>query len=280
MNARQMDEIRKAVRENYAKVAQSGRMEGCGCGSEAPVAVVVSKSCCGSDTETKTEVPVEDISRKIGYSEEDLAGMPEGANMGLGCGNPQQIASLKEGETVLDLGAGGGFDAFLAARQVGEKGKVIGVDMTPDMLSKARMNAEKLGLKNVDFRLGEIEHLPIADNSVDAIISNCVINLSPDKNSVFREAFRVLKPGGRLAVSDVVALKELPEEIKNDIALLSGCVSGAASVKELEKMLTDAGFKDVSVTPKGISKILVADWAPGTGLDSYVDSADIKGVKP
>jgi len=278
MNPDQMDEIRRAVRENYAKVALEGNPGGCGCSPE-PV-ISTSSSCCGGSSVSEYEAPLEEITEKIGYSKEDQEGMPEGANMGLGCGNPQQIASLKAGETVLDLGAGGGFDAFLAARQVGEKGSVIGVDMTAEMLAKARRNAVKLGLSNVEFRLGEIERLPVADNSVDVIISNCVINLSPDKNAVFREAFRVLKPGGRLAVSDVVALKEMPDDIKNDIALLSGCVSGAAGVEELEKMLTDAGFKDVLIEPKNKSKILIADWAPGRGIEDYVDSADIKGVKP
>ena len=174
---------------------------------------------------------------KLGYSKEDLAGVPDGANMMLGCGNPLALASVKPGETVVDLGCGGGFDCFLAAKEVGETGRVIGVDMTSDMITKARRNVEKIQTKNVEFRLGEIEHLPIADNTADIIMSNCVINLSPDKMSVYRDAYRVLKPGGRLAISDVVATAPLPDDIKNNLALLSACIGGAATIKDTEEML-------------------------------------------
>lgn len=222
--------IRKVVREGYARIAKQG--DPC-C---APA-----NSCCGSPDSA------EDISKKIGYTEEELKSAPEGSNLGLGCGNPVALASLKEGETVLDLGAGAGFDCFLAANKVGKKGKVIGVDMTPEMIEKARENVEKGGYDNVEFRLGEIENLPVADNSVDTIISNCVINLAPDKRKVFMEAFRVIKPGGRLMISDIVLLKELPEEIMNSIEAYVGCVSGAILRNEYIKAIEEAGFQDVEV---------------------------------
>jgi ubiquinone/menaquinone biosynthesis C-methylase UbiE len=200
--------------------------------------------------------------------------------MGLGCGNPQAIAALQPGETVLDLGSGGGFDCFLAARQVGETGWVIGVDMTPEMIRKARANAKKGGFTNVEFRLGEIEHLPVADRSVDVIISNCVINLSPDKSAVFQEAFRVLKPGGRLAIADIVATAALPEDIRNDLALRAGCVGGAASMDEIETFLREAGFRQIRVQPKDASRELIREWAPGRRVEDYVISATIEAVKP
>ena len=200
--------------------------------------------------------------------------------MGLGCGNPQAIAALKTGETVLDLGSGGGFDCFLAAKQVGSTGRVIGVDMTADMVAKARANASKLEAKNVEFRLGEIEHLPVADNTVDVILSNCVINLSPDKGAVFQDAFRVLKPGGRLAISDVVKILPLPAALENDFAALTGCVSGAASVETIRALLRVAGFVDVQVKVKEESREFIRDWLPGSGAESYVASATIEAVKP
>jgi len=260
------DKIRQHVRASYAEVAQRDEA-GEACGEES--------SCCGV-----SEGPIGLFSTRFGYSEADVDNVPEGADMGLGCGNPRAIASLQEGETVVDLGSGGGFDAFLAAREVGESGLVIGVDMTPDMLSKARNNAVKGGYPNTDFRLGEIEHLPVADNSVDVIISNCVINLSPNKPQVFREAFRVLKSGGRLAISDVVASIELPEEIKNDPILYSGCMAGASEVGLLEEMIAEAGFEQIRIAPKDSSKEFIKDWAPGKGVEEYVLSATIEAVKP
>lgn len=262
MNDVKHDEIRQAVREQYGRVAES---DGCGCGP----------SCCGS---TPTAAGV--LSQGLGYSAADTLHVPEGANMGLGCGNPQAIADLKAGETVLDLGSGGGFDCFLAARQVGETGHVIGVDMTPSMISKARANAEKGNYRNVEFRLGEIENLPVADGTADVIISNCVINLSPNKQQVFTEAFRALKPGGRLAISDVVAFAELPEEIKHDLALFTGCMAGASLISEVEAMLQAAGFQQIRILPKDESKEFIRDWAPGQPVTDYVVSATIEAIKP
>jgi ubiquinone/menaquinone biosynthesis C-methylase UbiE len=200
--------------------------------------------------------------------------------MGLGCGNPQAIANLTPGETVLDLGSGGGFDCFLAARQVGKSGHVIGVDMTPAMVSKARANAEQAGYSNVEFRLGEIEHLPVADGTVNVILSNCVINLSPDKARVFRDCFRVLKPGGRLAISDVVAFADIPAHIQEDMALLTGCMAGASLISDLEEMLAAAGFVDVRIAPKEESKSFIREWAPGTPVTDYVVAATIEALKP
>jgi len=231
-----MSDIREVVRERYGRIAADAPAEGC-CGGG---------SSCGST-----------ITLDIGYSEKELSQIPEGANLGLGCGNPQGIAALSPGETVLDLGSGGGIDCFLAAQQVGDTGKVIGVDMTPEMLARARANAAKSGVRNVEFRLGEIEHLPVSDKSVDVILSNCVVNLSPDKPAVFREAFRVLKPGGRLAISDMVAKGPLPEEVRNNLDSYTGCIGGAAEISEIEKMLSAAGFVDVRIAPKAASRDLV-----------------------
>jgi SAM-dependent methyltransferase len=200
--------------------------------------------------------------------------------MGLGCGNPQAIAALQPGEVVLDLGAGGGFDCFLAAKRVGKKGRVIGVDMTPDMVSKARLNATKAKATNVEFRLGEIEHLPVADGEVDVIISNCVINLSPDKAAVLREAFRVLRKGGRIAISDVVATAKMPRALAKDVAALTGCVAGAAQVDDLRAMLADAGFKGIDVDVSEESRAFIREWFPGTGAEKVVASAKITARKP
>ncbi len=228
---------------------------------------------CGCGTTSTSSV-------QLGYSSEELATAPQGADLGLGCGNPQAIAALRPGETVLDLGSGGGLDCFLAARQVGPGGRVIGVDMTPEMVARARQNARTVALANVDFRLGEIEHLPVADTSVDVILSNCVINLAADKKAVYREAFRVLKPGGRLAISDVVARAELPVEIKNDLALWSSCAAGALTVAELAAVLAEAGFAAVRITPNPQSAAFIKDWAPGRGLEDLLASAAITAVKP
>ncbi|MQY73368.1 MAG: arsenite methyltransferase, partial [Dehalococcoidia bacterium] len=207
------------------------------------------QTCCGSGDATRT------VSKAIGYTEKEMDSVPDDANLGLGCGNPIALASLIEGETVLDLGSGAGFDCFLAANRVGKGGKVIGVDMTPEMIEKARENAEKGGYQNVEFRLGEIESLPAADNSIDIIISNCVVNLSPDKKKVFREAFRVLKPGGRLMVSDIVLLKELPDFIRKSVAAYVGCISGALMKAEYLATITEAGFQEVQVLDEAIFPI-------------------------
>jgi arsenite methyltransferase len=215
----------------------------------------------------------------LGYTEADLASVPEGADMGLGCGNPQAIAALLPGETVLDLGSGGGFDAFLAARQVGPKGRVIGVDMTVDMVSKARANAEKIATTNVEFRLGEIEHLPVADATIDAILSNCVVNLSPDKGAVFREGHRVLKPGGRLVISDVALTKDLPPAMNEQLLALVGCVSGAIRVEAIEALLREAGFVEIRVAPRPESRAFIRDWMPGSGIEDHVTSVTIEARK-
>jgi len=224
-------DIKKAVRENYAKVASSNS---CCCGSS-------SVSCCPQPGMEK------EISLGIGYLKEDMEKVPEGSNLGLGCGNPVALASIKEGETVLDLGSGAGFDCFLAAEKVGPLGKVIGVDMTPEMINKAKENAKKGGYENVEFKLGEIEDLPVEDNSIDLIISNCVVNLSPDKDKVFKESFRVLKPGGRIMVSDLVLAKELPDFIKDDMAAYVSCISGAVIKDNYLESIKKAGFEDIKI---------------------------------
>jgi arsenite methyltransferase len=232
------------------------------------------KPACADDCCTSTDAA------DLGYSAEDAAAAPEAANLGLGCGNPLAIASLKEGQVVVDLGSGAGFDCFLAARAVGKRGRVIGVDMTHEMLSKARQNAQKNGFTNVEFRLGEIEALPVADNSVDVIISNCVINLSPEKQRVFNEAFRVLKSGGRLAIADMVATAPLPDDIKANWAAYTGCMAGASQIAELERMLQASGFKDIKIGPKDSSRSFIREWLPGKRIEDYLVSAAIEAVKP
>lgn len=216
----------------------------------------------------------------MGYSPADVAAAPEASNLGLGCGNPVAIASLKPGQTVLDLGSGAGFDCFLAAEAVGPSGRVIGVDMTHEMLAKARANATKDGFDNVEFRLGEIEALPVADASVDVIISNCVINLSPEKQRVFHEAYRVLKPGGRLAIADMVASAPLPEDVKGDWAAYTGCMAGASQISDLEMMLAAAGFIAVRISPKDASKTFIREWLPGSQIEAYLVSATMEARKP
>jgi len=259
LNPNPDDTVRQAVRDRYARIAQGQSASCCGGGS----------ACCDPGDAAAASVA-------LGYSAEELAAVPEGANLGLGCGNPQAIAALRPGETVLDLGSGAGFDCFLAARQVGPQCRVIGVDMTPAMLDKARANAQEGGHSNVEFRLGEIEHLPLADAGVDVILSNCVINLSPDKAQVFREARRVLKPGGRLAVSDVVALHPLPAVLRSDLEAWGGCVSGAATVAEIEGWLREAGFQEVRVVVSETSRAFIREWFPGSGAEDHVASAVIE----
>jgi arsenite methyltransferase len=282
MKTRDNEEIRKTVRDRYGKIARLGTKVS---------TLIPALSCCGeqgiSDTKRSPtsccgapELTPEQMSKAMGYSRDDLENTPDGANLGLGCGNPVALASLKPGETVVDLGSGGGFDCFLAANEVGKNGKVIGVDMTPDMISKARKSAQDANIDNVEFRLGEIEHLPVADNSVDIIMSNCVINLSPDKQSVYKDAFRALKPGGRMAILDILATRELPAEVKNDLALHSACVGGAATVESTVTMLEQAGFRDIIIDVKEESRKIINEWMPGSNPGDYIVSAYIEAKKP
>lgn len=257
------EKVREFIRNNYSKVAVKGSTGGC-----------CSTGCCCDGTKDINESSVQ-----LGYTQSDISSVLPASNMGLGCGNPIAIAAIKEGETVLDLGSGGGFDCFLARAQVGETGHVIGVDMTPEMIALARDNAQKNGYPNVEFRLGEIEHLPVADASVDVIISNCVVNLSLDKAQVFTEAYRVLKPGGRLSISDVVATAELPEQIKQDLAMMAGCIAGAEFVGNIKIMLQNASFNDIKMTPKDNSKEIISSWAPGKNLEDFVASYIIEAIK-
>ena len=269
----QPDTIRTAVRERYGSIARkddAAGQEGSSCCSPAPTKA---GACCGGTVTT------DDYSTALGYSADEQAAVPAGSNLGLGCGNPIAAARLQPGEVILDLGSGAGFDCFLAAAEVGPTGKVVGVDMTSDMLLKARRNAEKGNYTNVEFRLGEIEYLSLADASVDVIISNCVINLSPDKPQVFREAFRVLKPGGRLCISDVVTAAPLSEEIRRDLALHCGCLAGASVVDELDAALGAAGFSAVRIQPKDESRQFIKEWAPGLQLEEVIVSALIEAEK-
>ncbi len=260
MSAASQDDIRAEVRLKYGQIAER-EVSGC---------------CGPSDCGTTGSVS----STSMGYSSEERTAAPDGADLGLGCGNPQLFASLKHGETVLDLGSGGGFDCFLAAQSVGKSGRVIGVDMTPEMIALSRRNAREAIVGNVQFRLGEIEHLPVADDSVDVVISNCVINLSPDKKQVFSDVFRVLKPGGRLAISDIVATAELPEEMHRDLALYVGCVAGASPASEIQSILHGAGFIDIEIRANEDSRSLIREWAPDSNVDQYVASAMIEATKP
>ena len=256
------DAIRQLVRENYAKIAGAFG------------------ACCNADARTSCCSGAETDAHRIGYSNAQIESVPEAATMGLGCGNPQAIAGLKPGETVLDLGSGAGFDCFLAARAVGETGRVIGVDMTAGMVRKAKTNAKKAGIGNVSFRAGEIERLPVADGTVDVIMSNCVINLSPEKEAVFREAYRVLKPGGRLAISDVVAVRPLPASMLADHQLHCACIGGAALVADIRKILEMTGFEKIGITLVDSSRDLINEWAPGKNAQNYVVSAFIQAIKP
>lgn len=252
------DDVKKAVREGYGKIAEN--KTSC-CSPMSP--------CCGNSSAKI----ITDVSKNVGYIDDDLASVPEGANLGLGCGNPVALASLKKGETVLDLGSGAGVDCFLAAKRVGETGRVIGVDMTPEMLKRARENAKKGNYKNVEFRLGEIESLPVEDNHVDAIISNCVVNLSPDKDAVFKEAFRVLKPGGRLMVSDIVLLKKLPDPVKKSISAYIGCLAGAAMKEEYLNAIKAAGFTDVKIISESVYPVELA--ASNPAAKDIMDAGDV-----
>jgi arsenite methyltransferase len=262
------EEVRKMVRKGYAKIAKT------------------EKSCCGCDSE---------VSESIGYSRAELESVPKGADLNLGCGNPVALASLREGETVVDLGSGGGLDCFLAANKVGSKGRVIGVDMTPEMLEKARANCSRSGYANVEFRLGEIENLPVADNTADVVISNCVINLSPEKQRVFNEAFRVLKPGGRLMISDMVLLKKIPEEVRQSVLAYIGCISGAEMKSTYTQMIADSGFIEVKVveekrlkpeqilsdaTARALMTELKLDREQAEEIVSSVASLRISAIKP
>ena len=261
---------REAVRERYARIATEERENDAG--------------CCSSDDSCRspTEAPglIDETARTLGYSDAELSSVAEGANLGLGCGNPQAIASLDTGESVLDLGSGAGFDCFLAAQEVGATGRVIGVDMTPEMVEKARENARQNGSGNVEFRLGEIEHLPVSDDSVDVTISNCVVNLSPDKPQVFNEAFRVLRPGGRLAISDVVLTAEVPSEVRADPDSVAACVAGASTIDRLETILTEAGFESVTISPKDDSDEFIRDWDDECDVSAFLVSAAITARKP
>lgn len=268
--------LRNAVRERYRSIATGETTltgdgdTSCCCSKEDQSSL--QQSGCASSVDTQA--------RTLGYTAADIAAVPEGANLGLGCGNPVAIASLRPGQTILDLGSGAGFDAFLAAREVGLSGRVIGIDMVPEMISKARENARKGGFSQIEFRLGEIEALPVADATIDVIISNCVINLCPDKRPVYREAFRVLKPGGRLVVSDVVSREELADPVKKDLALYSGCLSGATPLTELKKILTEAGFIDIDIRPKTNSSEIITSWESKRGFEQKVFAAEVTARKP
>lgn len=267
------DKVHQIVKETYGQTAREAQeptlTQSCCCGPAAP-----GPSCC--DTALSTP----ELSQLLGYSQEEMDALPELANLGLGCGNPGAIAALREGETVLDLGSGAGIDCFLSARKVGPMGQVIGIDMTDDMLALANSNAVKGDYTNVEFRKGQIEKMPVEDEEVDVIISNCVVNLSPDKEAVYREAFRVLRPGGRLAISDIVASIELPEQIRNDARLLAACVAGAETKADLEAILYKVGFQKIRIQPKDSSGKLIQEWAPGSHLENFIFSAYIEAVKP
>lgn len=260
------ENVKRGVRSAYGKVAESNEKKG-SCGN--------SRSCCGISSKKD-----DNYSKELGYSQNELDSVPEGSNMGLGCGNPNAIASLQPGEVVLDLGAGGGFDAFLASERVGPLGKVYGVDMTPEMVSQSRDYAQKNGIQNVEFLLGEIEHLPLPDHSIDVIISNCVVNLSTNKSRVFQESYRVLKEDGRIAISDIVALKPLPKEMVANEELYCNCISGAITIDEIKSLLSKAGFVNITIEVDERSRMYIKDWVPGSNSENYVVSAKIQATKP
>ena len=292
------ERTRDMIREGYTQIAQSGVFVGEGSAAvrDKLAGGGQSSGCCGGGSCCgPTTISVDDLAEQVGYERGELEALPGGANMGLSCGNPTAIAALREGEVVLDLGAGGGFDVFLAGPRVGASGRAIGVDMTPEMVSKARANVahyrEATGLDNVEFRLGEIEHLPVADASVDVVISNCVLNLSTDKSRAWREMFRVLKPGGRVAVSDIALLKALPDEAKRTVEDWVGCVAGAVLVEDLRALMADAGFEGIELTPKAdyVDAMMragdplytrLAGILPGGSPADYITSADIRARRP
>jgi SAM-dependent methyltransferase len=269
------DKIKNDVRQTYAKISYSDRanenVQESSCCSNSNSSL--ESSCCGTSGNSN------EISKQLGYSEDELDRVPEGSNLGLGCGNPQTIASIKKGETVLDLGSGAGFDAFLAVDKVGDTGKVIGVDMTPEMINKANENAKKRNFTNVEFKLGEIEDISLENNTVDVVISNCVVNLSPNKSKVYDEAFRVLKNGGRLAISDIVSKQQMTDEMKQDSGAYCACISGASSVSEIENMLKKSGFEDIKIEPKSDSSKFIKNWSDKFTSENYVVSASITASK-
>ena len=258
------EQVTKTVLENYTKIAR-GEVMGCG---------------CGCTPEADGSLTLKSYAQELGYTNDELAHLPDGANLGLGCGNPRLLADFKVGEIVLDLGSGGGVDCFNAAHAVGDTGHVIGVDMTPDMLIKSREHAANAKMSNVEFRLGEIENLPVANNEIDVIISNCVINLSTRKKRVYSEMFRVLKHGGRLAISDIVALQELPQKLQNNVEMISACVGGAQIIGGIEAMLKEIGFQNIRVEPMDGAREVIASWFPHIGIENYVTSASIMAIKP
>jgi len=265
---RDPEEARKLVRERYGAIATAGT----DCCGDVGVDVDDGGCCDGSEGATGSE--------RLGYETDDIASVADGADLGLGCGNPKAFAEMAPGETVLDLGSGAGFDCFLAAREVSPDGRVIGVDMTPEMVSKARENVAKNDVDNVEFRLGEISHLPVADTTVDVVISNCVVNLAPEKRLVFDDAYRVLRPGGRVAISDVVRTAPFPDDVRTDPDSLTGCVAGASTVADLEAMLDSAGFEAIEIAPKDESTEFISDWDADRDLGDYLVSATIEARKP
>jgi len=265
------DEQRRIVRERYGDIATG--VEDCCAPDDAD-------GCCDGSATDQAAADPDATARQLGYDDGAVGTVDGDANLGLGCGNPQAIAALDAGETVLDLGSGAGFDCFLAADAVGPEGRVVGVDMTPEMVEKARENARANDADTVDFRLGEIEHLPVTDESVDVVISNCVVNLSPDKPQVFREAFRALRPGGRVAIADVVQTAQFPPEVTRDPDSLAACVAGASTISRLETVLSDAGFVDVDIAPKDDSEEFIREWADGYDPSDYLVSATIEARKP